>query len=506
MNTADTLLIAPLLSPFMAAIVGLLFFRKLAAQRICAILGPLALSLTGAILVLNVQDGRILTSQIGNWAAPFGISFVADRLSAVLVMLTGMMGVCASMFSLASIDIARKHFGYYPLLNFLLMGVTGAFLTGDMFNMFVWFELLLIASFVLMSLGSERAQLEGAMKYVTINLLASTLFLTALGILYAEAGTLNMADLSQIIPTLANQGLITTLAVLFMIAFGIKAALFPFFFWLPASYHTPPAAVSAIFAGLLTKVGVYALMRSFTLIFLHDTVYTHTLLLIFAALTMITGSLGALAQTEVRRILSFLVIGHIGIALVGLAVNTAESLAGTLFYLIEDMVVLTALFLLSGMIEQYGAGGRGAIKGLGGLYNRAPQLTMLFFIPAFSMAGIPPLSGFFAKLALIKAGLAAGHVVTIGILLFASLMTLIVISRIWSEVFWKPAPEGVNARGPGPLNIKGNILLWGPLVLLAGMVIALGLGVGPVYNYALGAGQQLANPQEYVQTVLGRTR
>ena len=501
MNTSDTLLITPLLGPFLAAILGLMFFRSLAVQRVCAIIGPLALSCSGLMLVLVVQDGTIITSQMGNWRAPFGISFVADRLSAILVMLTGIMGMCASLFSLASIDIGRKHFGYYPLLNFLLMGVSGAFLTGDMFNMFVWFELLLIASFVLMALGSERAQLEGAMKYVTINLLASTLFLTSLGILYAEAGTLNMADLAQMVPTLAHPGLLTTLSVLFMIAFGIKAALFPLFFWLPASYHTPPAAVSAIFAALLTKVGVYALMRSFTLIFVQDLAYTNTILLVFAALTMITGTLGALAQTELRRILSFLVIGHIGIALVGLAVGTATSLAGTLFYLIEDMVVLTALFLLSGIIEQYG-GRRGTLKSLGGLYNRAPGLTVLFFIPAFSMAGIPPLSGFFAKLALIKAGLAAGQSGIIAIMLLASLLTLIAISRIWSEVFWKPAPEASLGKGPGALNIKGTLLLWGPLVLLAALVIALGLGVGPVYRYTLGAGQQLTNPTEYIRAVL----
>ena len=503
MSTSDTLLITPLLAPFLAAIFGLLFFQSLAAQRVCALLGPLGLSIAGLMLVVVVHDGTVITSQIGNWRAPFGITFVADRLSAVLVLLTGIMGMCASLFSLASIDIQRKNFGYYPLLNLLLMGVSGAFLTGDMFNMFVWFEVLLIASFVLMALGSGRAQLEGAMKYVTINLLASTLFLTALGILYAEAGTLNMADLAQILPTLAHPGLITTLAVMFMIAFGIKAALFPLFFWLPASYHTPPAAVSAIFAALLTKVGVYALMRSFTLIFIQDPAYTHTLLLIFAALTMITGSLGALAQTELRRILSFLVIGHIGIALVGLAVGTAESLAGTLFYLIEDMVVLTALFLLSGIIEHYG-GGRGDLKGLGGLYNKAPGLTILFFIPAFSMAGIPPLSGFFAKLSLIKSGLAAEHYLIIGIMLFASVLTLIAISRIWSEVFWKPAPESGLGAGPVRMNIRGTILLWGPLVLLAALVIGLGLGVGPVYSYALGAGQQLADPVDYVRAVLNQ--
>jgi multicomponent Na+:H+ antiporter subunit D len=235
-----------------------------------------------------VWNDGIQATQPGNWPAPFGITLVADLLSAIMTVLAALMGLAIVVYSMGTIDARRVAFGYYPLLQILMMGVCGAFLTGDMFNLYVWFEVMLLASFVLLALGGERAQLEGAIKYVTLNLIASTLFLTAAGLLYALVGTLNMADLAVKLRGAEHQGLITTLSMLFLVSFGIKAGVFPLFFWLPASYHTPPFAVSALFAGLLTKVGVYALMRVFTLIFVGDMGYTHTLILIIAGLTMVT--------------------------------------------------------------------------------------------------------------------------------------------------------------------------------------------------------------------------
>jgi multicomponent Na+:H+ antiporter subunit D len=237
----------------------------------------------------------------------------------------------AVVYSFASIDVQRESFGYYPLLHILLMGVCGAFLTGDIFNLYVWFEVMLIASFVLLALGGERAQLEGAIKYVTLNLISSAFFLTAVGILYGMIGTLNMADLARQLSTVAQPGLVMTLAMLFFVAFGIKAALFPLFFWLPASYHTPPVIVSALFAGLLTKVGVYALVRVFTLLFIRDSSYIPTLILVVAGLTMVTGVLGAVAQNEIRRLLSFHIVSQIGYLLMGLGLFTPLVLAGTVF-------------------------------------------------------------------------------------------------------------------------------------------------------------------------------
>jgi multicomponent Na+:H+ antiporter subunit D len=415
------------------------------------------------------------------------------------------MGLTVTVYSLVTIDAEREKYGYYPLVHILLMGVCGAFLTGDIFNLYVWFEVLLIASFVLLALGSERAQMEGAIKYVTLNLISSAFFLAAIGLLYASAGTLNMADLSQKLLALPRQGLVTTVATLFMIAFGIKAAMFPLFFWLPASYHTPPTAVAAIFAGLLTKVGVYALVRTFTLIFVNNVAYTHTIILVAAGLTMIVGVLGALAQTEIRRILSFLVVSHIGFAVMGLGIYTPLGIAGSVFYVIEDMIVLTGLFLVSGVIRVLGGSNR--LERLGGQYASAPGVAVLFLIPALSLSGVPPLSGFFAKLALLEAGIAAQQYAIVAAAIVASVLTLLTIARVWSEIFWKPAPIAVGALGNGQAALReysqGSVLLWLPIVAMAVLIVAIGLAAGPVFDLTQAAGQQLFQPAEYLRAVLG---
>ena len=268
--------------------------------------------------------------------------------------LTGITGLAVAVYSLGSIDAGREAHGYHPLFHVLLMGVSMAFLTGDLFNLYVAFEVMLMASFVLLALGGERAQLEGAVKYVTLNLLSSAVFLAAVGVLYGVAGTLNMADLALAVQRGTAPGLVTTLACLFLVAFGIKAAVFPLFFWLPASYHTPPVAVSALFAGLLTKVGVYALVRAFTLVFTGDTALTHGLILAVAVLTMVTGVLGAAAQFEFRRVLSFHIVSQIGYMVLGLGLFTPLALAGTVFYLIHHIVVKTNLFLVGGIVKRLG--------------------------------------------------------------------------------------------------------------------------------------------------------
>jgi multicomponent Na+:H+ antiporter subunit D len=353
----NLLLILPVLIPMLTAILAVLFRDSRGAQRLISSLGAWALFVAAAALVNDVWRNGIQAAQMGNWPAPYGITLVADLFSAVMVLLAGIIAAAVAMYSLVSIDAKREEFGYHPLYHFLLMGVCGAFLTGDLFNLYVWFEVMLMSSFVLMALGGERGQMEGAIKYVTLNLISSAMFLSALGLLYAMAGTLNMADLAYKFSTISAsqpQGIVTTLAMLFMVAFGIKAAVFPLFFWLPASYHTPPVAVSALFAGLLTKVGVYALIRVFTLIFVNDVGYTHTLILILAGLTMVTGVLGAVAQNEFRRVLSFHIISQIGYMIMGLGLFTPLALAGSVFYIAHHIIVKTNLFLISGVVERLG--------------------------------------------------------------------------------------------------------------------------------------------------------
>jgi multicomponent Na+:H+ antiporter subunit D len=497
-------IILPILIPMFTGILCVFAYRSRRMQRLFNVLGAGALLGAAIMLLIDVSSQGIQVAQAGGWPAPYGITFVADRLSALMILLAGIIGFAVAIYALASMDEPREAFGYYPLYHFLLMGVCGAFLAGDLFNLYVWFEVMLMSSFVLMALGGERAQMVGALKYVTLNLMSSALFLVGLGILYGMAGTLNMADLAVKFNSLAqgeSRGVITTLAMIFLVAFGIKAGMFPLFAWLPASYHTPPVAVSAVFAGLLTKVGVYALLRMFTLIFVQDTAYTHGLILVLAGFTMLVGVLGAVAQNEFRRILSFHIISQIGYMLMGLGLFTPLAIAGAVLYITHHIIVKTNLFLVSGVVERLH--GTFELKQLGGLYQKLPALAILFLIPALSLTGLPPLSGFFAKLSLIQAGLAANQFLIVAVALVVSLLTLFSMMKIWNEAFWKPAPETSAAHaslGRAPARLYAWLL---PIAGLAVLTLAIGIGAGPVFDYALRTGEQLMAPAQYVRAVLG---
>lgn len=492
-------LILPLLIPLVTGIACLLAWRSPRVQRSLTVLGTAALLVAAGVLMAQVWTDGIQVLHVGGWVAPFGITLVADLLSAVMVVITAITGLAVGVYALATMDQGREHFGYHPLYHLLLMGVCGAFITGDLFNLYVWFEVLLIGSFVLLVLGNERQQVRGAISYVMINLVSSLCFLAAVGMLYGLTGTLNFADLATKIPEVEAQGLLTVVAMLFIVAFGVKAAVFPLFFWLPTSYHTPPVAVSAIFAGLLTKVGVYALMRVFTLVFTHDVGFTHTLLLWIAAATMVTGVLGAAAQQEFRKILSFHIISQIGYMILGLALFTPLALVGAVFYLVHHIIVKTNLFLVSGVAHRLT--GSFALDDLGGLYKRYPWLAVLFVIPAFSLAGFPPLSGFWAKLIVIKAGLDAGAFVVVGIALAVGLLTLYSMTKIWNKAFWKPL---VGDRTLAELSLVPNrALLMGPIVVLAALTLVIGLGAEGFFVLAERAADQLLDPTAYITAVLG---
>jgi multicomponent Na+:H+ antiporter subunit D len=502
----NVLLILPLLLPMTAAILSLLAWNSRRTQRVLCVIGTALLFVSGLMLLESVWQNGIQAAQMDAWPAPFGITVVADLFSAIMVAIAGFMGLAVAVYSLATMDRQREAFGYYPLLHILLMGVCGAFLTGDLFNLYVWFEVMLMASFVLMALGGERAQMEGAIKYVTLNLISSAMFLAAVGMLYGVMGTLNMADLAQKLRDTPQMDLLTTIAMLFLVAFGIKAAVFPLFFWLPASYHTPPVAVSVIFAGLLTKVGVYALIRVFTLLFVQDVAYTHMIILVIAGLTMLTGVLGAVAQADFRRLLAFHIISQIGYLLMGLGLLTTAALAGAVYFMVHVIIAKASLFLVSGVV--YRLRGTYDLKKLGGLYGRHPFLAILFLIPALSLAGVPPLSGFFGKLALIQAGLWVEQYAIVATALVVSILTLFSMIKIWNEAFWKEAPETPGAEGsatqPSSEVMGSRYLLILPIAALALAILFIGLAAEPLYLLASGAAEQLMNPAEYIHAVLGR--
>jgi multicomponent Na+:H+ antiporter subunit D len=432
--------------------------------------------------------------QVASWPAPFGITLVADLFSALLVVMVGIIAVAITASSFAGVDPRREALGYHPLIHVLLMGVSGAFLTGDIFNLYVWFEVMLIASFVLMSLHRTPAQLHAAFTYVGLNLLASAFLLTAIGLLYGQAGTLNLADLARAWPERRTPALDAALSMLFLTAFGIKAGLFPLFFWLPASYHTPPAAVSALLAGLLTKVGVYAMIRVFTLLFADPHAGVYSVILVLSAVTMVVGLLGAIAQHDFRRVLSFNLVGHIGFTTVGLAVWTPSALGGSIVYVLHHMLVITTLFLISGLFLRQRR--TTDLRVLGGLYRAQPAVACLAMVPLFSLAGIPPLSGFIAKLAVVGGLLGADHYFVAAVALVVSLMTVWSMARLWVDAFWKPAPAL-------PHQARLGKAILAPIAFLVALTLALTAAAGPVYALSIRAAEQLLDARGYVRAVLG---
>ncbi|MEJ6392629.1 Na+/H+ antiporter subunit D [Gymnodinialimonas sp. 2305UL16-5] len=493
------ILAAPIIIPFATAVLAFLF-RHGPEGRWLSVLGSAAMLIASIVLMTHVLDNGVVAAQMGEWPAPFGITLVADLLSAVMVVITGITGLAVAVYALADVDERKEQLGYHALYQVLLAGVCGAFLTGDLFNLYVWFEVMLIASFGLLILGGTKAQLDGGIKYVTLNLVSTIMFLSGIGLLYGMTGTLNMADLHSAVQNVENPGLLIVVAVMFMIAFGVKAAVFPLFFWLPASYHTPAISVSAIFAGLLTKVGVYSLIRMFTLIFTTDIAYTHTLLLWVAGFTMVTGVLGAAAMNDFRRILSFHIVSQIGYMILGLALFTPLALVGAVFYLVHHIIVKANLFLVAGVARRIA--GSTNLDHIGGLYKTAPFLALLFLIPAFSLAGFPPLSGFWAKYVLVKAALDDGGYVIAAVALVVGLLTIYSMTKIWGLAFWKPHPAGVNPT-LSSLTSKDRAALLSPIAVLAVLTCIIGLFPEPFVQFAERSAEQLLNPEAYVAAVLG---
>jgi multicomponent Na+:H+ antiporter subunit D len=511
MSTADVL--APLVFalPLAAAGLALIVHRNLAAQRLVSI-GACAVSLAMsiALLVLVERDG-IAAVQVGGWPAPFGITLVVDLFSGLLLTVSMATVLAVLVYAIGQLDEVTERRFFHPLYLVLVGGVGGSFLTGDLFNLFVAFEVMLIASYVLLTLSGGRDAVRPAMTYVVVNLLASTLFITATGLVYAATGTVNMADLTGRMTELSPE-LQLAFSLLFLVVFGIKAALFPLFFWLPDSYPTAPAAVTAIFAGLLTKVGVYAIIRSQTIVFGGDGPQTSTLVLLIAGVTMVVGVLGAIAQDDMKRILSFHIVSQIGYMVLGLGLYTVAGLAGATLFIVHQIPIKTALFLVSGMVER--GAGTTALKRLGGLARSAPLAAILFMLAALSLAGLPPFSGFFGKLALVQAGFAIDRWVITGVALGGSILTLFSMTKIWAGVFWgSPAEEPAPAAGGGTAlaertetRLRIPTLMTGATVALVSLTLVIAVAAEPLYDLSVRAAEDLVDPSGYVDAVLGAPR
>jgi multicomponent Na+:H+ antiporter subunit D len=503
-----TVLTLPVLLPMLGAAVTVIGSRSAALQRVVGVVVLAVVAVLAGVLLVVADERGPIVAELGGWAAPVGIALVADRLSALLLLVSTLVTLAVLVYAIDQriADYGRRTASttFHPMYLMLCAGVSLAYLTGDLFTLFVAFELMLTASYVLITRRTGARRIRSGMTYVTVSLLSSLLFLTAVALVYAATGTVNLADLSERIGTLPP-GVRSGLALMLLVVFGIKAAIVPLHFWLPDSYPNAPGPVAALFAGLLTKVGFYALLRTETLLFGRDGPWT--LLLVLAVATMLVGALGALAQNDLNRLLSFLLVSHIGFMLFGLAVFDASGLSGAMLYAAHHITVLATLFLVSGLITR--RTGTVALDEMGGLARSAPGLAVLFAVPALTLAGIPPTAGFVAKLALLEAGVTAGLFpqVVAGVLILASLLTLYALVRVWVRVFWGKVKPPHPDEDPSDEVVVGTARTSVPMYVATGGLVAVSLAIvvfaGPLTAFTAQAGADLMERTPYIDAVLG---
>lgn len=489
----NNLIMLPMIIPIMAGIV-LVFLRPfIRMQRVVSVLSMLCIVGISIYLLVQIDDSGIMTLAFGEWDAPFGIVFVADSFAVLLVLTSSFVALVCLLFAFATIGKLKEKVFFYPLVQFLIAGVNGSFLTGDLFNLFVCFEVMLVASYMLIVLGSEKIQLRESITYIAINVLSSWIFLVGIAYLYGTLGTVNLAHLAERVAEVGQTPLLTTISILFLIVFSLKSGLL-LFFWLPGSYSVPHPAVAALFGALLTKVGVYAMFRMFTLIFTHEVSITHTIIGMMAAVTLVVGSIGAIAYKDLRQIAIYNIIIAIGFIMVGLAVLTPSALEGSIYYLIHDMIVKALLFLLIGTIILLT--GKTRIGQMSGLIRNYPVLGWLVFITTMSLAGVPPLSGFIGKYLIGKGAVETGTYILLALAFISSLFVLYSLLRVFMNCFWGETIMSVDDEKTMP---KKWIF---PSVILAIATISLGIGAETIADYVGRAANVLANPEIYIDAVL----
>ena len=531
-HLAPVLAPLPVLVPMIAAAMTLFAGRMPRLQRALTVLALTVVLVVSAMLVhLADRDGTIAL-QVGGWGptepgmGPLGITLVIDRLSALMLVVSAIVLLAVVFYAIGQGirdgDERQPVSIFLPTYLVLAAGVFMAFSAGDLFNLFVGFEVLLSASFVLLTIGASKERVRAGISYVMVSMVSSLIFLFGIALVYAATGTLNLAELSVRLEGVPEGTRMALFAVL-LVAFGIKAAVFPLSTWLPDSYPTAPAPVTAVFAGLLTKVGVYAIIRAHSLLFPGGGM--DDVLLVAGLLTMLVGIFGAIAQSDIKRLLSFTLVSHIGYMVFGIALSNDLGMAGAIYYVAHHILVQTTLFLVVGLIERQA--GASTLQRLGGLAAASPVLAFVFVVPALNLGGIPPFSGFIGKVALLEAGaqvgsslawlLVAGSVIT-------SLLTLYVVARVWTKAFWRSradAPEGhLSAAAPSALLADGEDIelvdrddvgrMPVGMLVPTGALIAVGLMLtvmaGPIFAYSSRAADEVLDRGQYISAVLGDFR
>ncbi|MFA5537216.1 MAG: Na+/H+ antiporter subunit D [Bacillota bacterium] len=485
----------PVVIPMLVGIITIFFYKSLKWQKIVAGLGATINLIIAFVILQETYLNGMIVLPVGAFPAPFSIVLAADVFGAIMVVLAAIVAFVTLYYSFLTIDKGRESHFYYTLFALQIMGINGAFMTGDIFNLFVFFEILLLSSYALLVLGGEPYQLQEGFKYIILNMISGVVFLIAVAVLYSVVGTLNMADIAVKVAEAPEKGLLTAVGMTFLVVFGMKGALFPMYFWLPRSYFAPPAAIAALFGALLTKVGIYATIRVFTLIFNYDAGFTHYMILLLAGFTMFLGVLGALSQMDFKRILAYHIISQVGYMVMGLGIFTPWAMVGAIFYIIHHILVKSGLFLTAGVASE--VLGTTDLRKLGGMAKTNPALAWIFLILGLSLAGVPPFSGFFSKLVLIQAGMEVERWGIVFVSLIVSFLTLFSMMKIWRFAFWGTTPEGVT-----PLRGKAYWKLLPPAAILMVLTIVIGLNAQFFLKYITVAADQLMNPQIYIKAVL----
>ncbi|WP_130861273.1 proton-conducting transporter transmembrane domain-containing protein [Bacilliculturomica massiliensis] len=494
----------PLLPILIPMITGILLFfarKRVLFHRTVSAVSALAMVAAAVYLLCTVKAQGMLVFCAGGWSAPYGITFAVDLFSCIMVLMGSILSFTGLLFSYCTIDREKEIHDYYILWQFLMLGINGTFVTGDLFNLYVFFEIMLIASYGILVIGGSKPQLRETFKYLLINIVSSIIFLIALGTLYSMIGSVNMADVAAKIATVEDPHLATVSAMLLFIVFGVKGAMFPLYFWLPKVHTVAAAAVSSIFSGLLIKVGVCSMVRAFTLIFVGDSAYTHTFIMIVGVLTMFFGVFGAVSQMNYKSILAYHSISQVGYMVAGLGLFTVSSVAGTIYFIVHHAFVKACLFLTAGVAEEIT--GTKELKKMGGLLGLYPALGFLFFLAAMSLAGVPPLSGFFGKLMLLLAAADLKNYWMIACAMAVGVLTLFSMVKIFMYAYWgTPARSYTPAEGFLPSGGKRYLCSLIPIAVLGLLTACMGLFAQPVLSLCTEAAEQMMDPRYYIDAVL----
>ncbi|MFC7074474.1 complex I subunit 5 family protein [Halovenus rubra] len=527
----DVIAIAPILMAFLTGTTALLVRSFPRLQQIVSVAGTLGYAVTVATLVWRVvfaSDAMSIAYQVGEWNAPFGITLVADGLSVFMLTITAVVAVYAIVFSVRFIDYRNQRVYYHPLFQFLLLGATGAFLTGDLFNLFVWFEVMLMTSYVFVAFYGNSSHTAAATRYVVLNIIGGAFMLLGVGGLYATTGTLNMADMARTVSASGTEmGPVVGLSALVLVTFALKAGLVPFQFWVPSAYRAAPLPVVAMFAGATKKVGIYAIIRLYFTVFGNATLPTTVpgipsdsllaflapVILVMGMSSIVVGGFGALSCDSLDGLFAYSSIGQIGFIAVAIGIAAATTVAelrhvallATLIFALHHALTKGLLFLATGVIRD--AVGTTQLADVGGLGERSPVFASVFLVGGLSLVGIPPLAGFFGKFLIFDAAGrqfaahvtgdtfgAASAVVVLIVLLLGAVLTILYSTRAWMGTFWGPQTDVIKTGTVDSIEV----LILGTLAVL---VICVGLGFEPVYQFADTAAEAAVDTDGYVKTV-----